>query len=513
MSLTVTTEPMENRQIALTIVVDQARVDQQLRKAARKLGSQYRIPGFRKGKAPYDILVQYLGVQNLYNEIIDDLGQAVYREALEEIEYEPYAQASLDDIALDPMTYKLLIPLEPEVELGNYRSVRVEEPEVEIDEEAVTERLDSYREQYAGWQDVERPSEYGDLMNIDVKSVIPAEGENEEIVVLDESDWDVTPDDENPMEPAGFDEALLGLKAGDDAEFELSWPADSQSIYAGKTAMFTVTVNSIQAYEKPELNDEFAQLVGPDYETLDDLMADIRSSLSEQAESDARNDYLEKALDALLEEATLNYPPVVVEDQLDAMLNDYEQRLRQFGIESLQGYFEQTGQDMEEYREGQREDAEKIAQRNLVISEILRSEFIFATDEDIEEKIAEFVGETSEDEEVQAQADALASMLRSGPGRPMLETQILQEKALDRILEIVRGEDLPSVEELEAAKIAAAAQAEEAEEADDAEAIEEEAEAVEAELEGAAAAEAGGEESSVEADDEGEEAEAFEEED
>ncbi len=495
MSLTVTTEPMENRQIALTIVVDQARVDQQLRKAARKLGSQYRIPGFRKGKAPYDIIVQYLGVQNIYNEIIDDLGQDVYREALEEIEYEPYAQASLDDIALDPMTYKLLIPLEPEVELGNYRSVRVDEPEVEIEEEAVTERLDSYREQYAGWQDVERPSEYGDLMNIDVKSVIPADGDNEEVVVLDESDWDVTPDDENPMEPAGFDEALLGLKAGDDAEFELSWPADSQSIYAGKTARFTVTVNSIQAYEKPALSDEFAQLVGPDYETLDDLMADIRSSLSEQAESDARNNYLEKALDALLEEATLNYPPVVVEDQLDAMMNDYEQRLRQFGIESLQGYFEQTGQDMEEYRESQREDAEKIAQRNLVISEILQSEFVFATDEDIEEKIAEFVGEASEDEEAQAQADALASMLRSGPGRPMLETQILQEKALDRILEIVRGEELPSVEELEAAKLAAAAEAEEAaqseeaaegdeaQEVEEAQDVEEDAVTVEAELE------------------------------
>jgi trigger factor len=459
MSLTVTTEPMDNRQMALTIEVDQARVDQQLRKAARSLGKQYRIPGFRKGKAPYHIISQYLGVQTLYNEIIDDLGQAVYREALEEVDFEPYAQASLEDIALDPMTYKLLVPLEPEVDLGDYRSVRVEEPPVEVNEEDVTERLESYREQYAGWQDVDRPSQYGDLMNIDVKSVIPADGESEEIVVLDESDWDVTPDEENPMEPAGFDEALLELKTGDDAEFELSWPEDSQSIYAGKTARFNVTVNSIQAYEKPELDDEFAQLVGPDYETLDDLLSDIRDSLKEQAEQEARNDYLEKALDALLEEASLNYPPVVVEDQLDAMMNDYEQRLRQFGIESLRGYFEQTGQDLEEYRENQREDAEKIAQRNLVISEILRAEHIFATDEDFEEKIAEFVGESSEDEETQAQAAALAEMLRNGPGRPMLETQILQEKTLDRVLAIVRGEELPSVEELAALKEEAEAEA------------------------------------------------------
>src|SRR5262249_38456718 len=153
------------------------------------------------------------------------------------------ATATLEDFQLEPMTYKLLVPLDPEVQLGDYRSLRVPQDEVTINEADVDTRLESYREQQAGWQEVSRPSQYGDMMNIDVRSVIiPAKGDpaSEETVVLDETDWDVTPDQENPMEPPGFDEALLGLEPGAEKDFVLSWPADSQSVYAGQSAKFHV---------------------------------------------------------------------------------------------------------------------------------------------------------------------------------------------------------------------------------------------------------------------------------
>jgi len=275
MSLKVTTEPRENRQLALTVEVDQERVDKELRKAARKAAQQYRIHGFRQGKAPYNIVVQQIGLPNLYREFVDDLAEEMYKAAIEQESIQPYAQAALEDMKLEPLTYTLLVPLEPEVELGDYRSLRVEEEAPQVDEAAVNERLEAYREQNSAWSEVTRPSAYGDTMNIDVKSVIvPEEGADpnaEETVVLNETDWDVTPDQENPMEPPGFDQALLGLTAGEEKEFDLSWPDDSQSVYAGKTAHFHVKVNSIKAYEKPELNDAFAQLVGPDFETIEDL--------------------------------------------------------------------------------------------------------------------------------------------------------------------------------------------------------------------------------------------------
>src|SRR5690606_18691132 len=137
MSFTVTTEPRENRQLAVTIEVGQERVEKELRKAAAKVANQYKVPGFRKGKAPYHIIVQQFGLANLYGEFIDDLGQVLFREAIEREEIEPYAQSSLEDIQLEPLTYKLIVPLEPEIKLADYRALRVEADETEIDESQV----------------------------------------------------------------------------------------------------------------------------------------------------------------------------------------------------------------------------------------------------------------------------------------------------------------------------------------------------------------------------------------
>src|SRR5690606_11562316 len=197
MSLRISTEPMEDRQMALRVEVDQARVEEELRKAARKVAGQYRIPGFRQGKAPYSVIVQQIGLPALFNEFLEPLGQEVYTKALEETQLEPYAIASLDVDGLDPLTYKFVVPLEPEIDLGDYRSLRVEEPEVEVDEADVEARLKEYQEQYADWGEVDRPAEYGDLLTLDVRSVLIDEEGNvgdEPTVVLDETDWDVTLD-------------------------------------------------------------------------------------------------------------------------------------------------------------------------------------------------------------------------------------------------------------------------------------------------------------------------------
>jgi trigger factor len=445
MALKVTTEPRENRQLGMTIEVDPERVQKELRKAAQKAANDYRIPGFRKGKAPYNIIVQTVGLPTLYSQFMDELGQELYQKAIEQEGIQPYAIASLEDVSLEPMTYKLLIPLDPEVDLGDYRSLRVEEDPVEVSDEDVEAQLNRYLDQHAGWQSVTRPSQYGDMMNIDVRSVIIPEGEEaagEETVVLDETDWDVTPDQENPMEPPGFDEALLGLTAGAEKDFELSWPADSQSVYAGKRARFHVKVNKIQAYEKPELNDDFAKLVGPDFETLDALKANIRETLSEQRKSGADAQYAEKVLTALVEQSKLNYPPVVIEDQLDSMINEFERQLRQLGIDSLENYLQRTGGGtMEEYRERLRPEAKRLGEQNLVLSEVIRVEKLRISDEEIEARIQEMMGgEENQDDE---SARSMAEVLRSGAGRTILESQLLREKAMDLLLAIARGEEVP----------------------------------------------------------------------
>lgn len=436
MSLQITKEERENRELLLTVQVDQERVDQELRKAARKIAGNYRIPGFRKGKAPYHVIVQQVGLPALYNEFIEKLGEEVYKDALAQENLEPYARASLEDVSLEPLTYKLVMPLDPEIDLGDYLALRGEESAVQVNEDDVEARLEQYRTQHADWRTVERPSQYGDRMNINVRSVIAPSAEGEaETVVLDETEWEVTPDQENPMDPPGFDEALVGMTPGEEKEVDLSWPADGQSIHAGKTAHFTVKVNSIQAHEKPELNDEFAQLIGPDYATVDDLKASIRESLQTQAKAQAENEYLEKVLDTLLAQSKLNYPPVVIEDQIDTMVNDIENQLRRFGIEDIDVYFRQTGQTREQLRESLRADAVKQAERNLLISELLRVEGITVSADELTDRAAAIA--TSGDPETGQQ---LAFFMQSEAGRAILESQLLREKTIERLLVIARGQ-------------------------------------------------------------------------
>ncbi|MBK8050649.1 MAG: trigger factor [Anaerolineales bacterium] len=445
MSFTVNTEPRDDRQLAVIIEVSSDRVERELRKAASKVARNYRFPGFRPGKAPYHIVVQQFGLANLYNEFVEDLGQEVFEQALKQEQIQPYGQAALEDIQLEPRTYKLVVPLEPEIELGDYRSLRLEEIKPAVDEDEVTRRVEALRDEYAGWQDVERPSDYGDMLTIDVKSVIaPAEAGGEETVVLNETDWDVTPDQENPMEPPGFDQELVGLKAGDEKTFVLSWPVDGQSIYAGKAATFNVKVKGVQAYEKPALNDDFAKLVSSDVETIDELTNDIRESIEANEKSRVQDEFITQALDAVVDMSTLNYPPIVIEDQLDSMLADTEQRLRQMGIDSLETFLRQSNQELPAYREMLRPAAIKIARRNLVISELVKSEQLKVTQEEVEARIRLLVG-LDGDGEPDANAEAMAEMLRHGSGLTMMISQILTQKTLERLLAIVRGEEVPAL--------------------------------------------------------------------
>ncbi len=444
MALKVTTEPRENRQLAMSIEVPQERVDKELRKAAAKAAGQYRVPGFRKGKAPFHIVVQQVGLANLYSEFVDDHGQEMYKQAIDQENIQPYAIASLEDIQFEPLTFKLLVPLEPEVKLGDYRSLRMAEPQVEVDEELVNQQLERVREQFASWQAVERPSQFGDMMTIDVRSVI-VEEDGSETVVLEENDWDVTPDQEHPMDPPGFDAALIDLSPGDEKEFSLSWPEDSRSIHAGKSAAFKVTIKGIQSYEKAEINDDLAKLVGPDFQTVEDLTNNIRQTLARTEEERSKGDHIDQVLDAIVEMSKLDYPPVLIEDQLDSMMQEFERRLRMFGIESIDKYFEQTNQDKNEYRESMREEASKLALRNLVLSELLKVEQMKVTDEDIEERVEAMINEAGQGDQDQVQA--MANMLRSPGGHSVMASQILRDKTIERLLAIVHGEDVPELTE------------------------------------------------------------------
>ena len=446
MSITITREEKENRQLGLIIEVDDARFQQEMQKAARKVANQYKIPGFRKGKAPYNIILRQFGVGALVEEFVDDLGQEMYKAAIEQEGIEPYGIGSMNDIEMDPLRYHVTVPLTPEVKLGDYRSLRVEETPAELDEAEVQARIDQILERESGYSDVERPSEYGDLMNVDVRAVVlDAEGNETETVVMDETDWDITPDEKNPMEPAGFDAALLGMVPGDEKTFEIEWPEASPSMYAGEKARFQVVLHSNQAYVKPELTDELAQSVGPDFETAADLIARIRENLQAELANSAEDAFLSSILAQLVEISEVDYPPAAVEMQLDQMMQTTDYRFRQMGIQGLDAFLEMTKQTAEEYRATQREEAEKVLRQNLVLSQIAVAERVTATDAEIEVQVGEMFGALDDDateEQIEAR-QRLVEMMKTGASRLSILDRIVTDKTFELVKAIARGEEIP----------------------------------------------------------------------
>ncbi len=458
MSLKVSTEPKENRQLTMNIEVDQERVEKELKKAARKLAGQVRIPGFRKGKAPYNVILRQVGIGALYEEFVDELGQEVYREAIEQENIDPYATASLDNIDLEPLRYTLTIPLTPEIKLGDYRSLRVEQPTFAVDEETVQSRLKELLERQSGYEAVSRPSQYGDLISIDVRAVVLDDAGNEtDTVVMDEQDWDVTPDQENPMEPAGFDEQLVGMNAGEDKTFEITWPEDSPSMYAGKKVRFTLAVHKIQTYQQPELTDELAQSMG-EYETADALVESIRASLREEQEDEANDAYLEKVLGELVAMSELDYPPAAIELQIDQMLRNTDMQMRQMGLQGISQYLQLVGRSPAEYRASQRESAERMLRNGLAIAEVASAEKLSVSEAEFAERLGSMFGALPEDatDEQKQQRQELLEMMQSEGNRGPLEDQIMTEKSIERILAIARGEEIPALAEEPAADTTAA---------------------------------------------------------
>lgn len=392
MALKVTVEEQEDRHLLMTIEPDQETVDRELRKAARRVAQQVRIPGFRRGKIPYQVLVQYVGMEALVDEFAGDLGNALYPQALEEAGIKPFAMGVMQDMQVDPLRYTVLVPLPPEVKLGDYRQfLRVEEPEVVISDEQVQAAIDDMLDKFAEYRDIDQPSEYGDLITLDVRAVVlDEEGNETDVVVLDEKDWDVTPDTAYPMEPAGLDEAIVGMSAGEEKQFDIHWAEDSDSMYAGKDVRFSVTVHAIQRYMRPELTDEFVVELG-EYESVADLYENMRTALASEAEETRESENLDKILDALIELSEIRYPPEAVEMEIDFLLHRNERQFIQMGLKGLDQFLELTKQDLESYRENLRPIAEKQLRQQLALEELIKAESITATDEEVREQISAIV--------------------------------------------------------------------------------------------------------------------------
>jgi trigger factor len=423
--LIVTTAPRDDHQLDLTIELGPERTEQALQRAARLVSRKAKIPGFRPGKAPFATIVRMYGKPALLGEIADDLGQEVYTEVLDQQQIEPYGQAALEDVELDPaIKFKLVVPLRPTVDIGDYSDLRVEAPAVEVGDADVDALLEQARNARASHEVVDRPAELGDLVKVDIVGTV------DENTIMDNQDWELTLRGESGWLP-GFDEAFVGLKAGDEKEFDIAYPEDSLSKYKGQTAHFKVNVKEVRSKIMPELDDEFAQSLG-EYPTLAEYREKKLAEIKEQRETEAQNKLTDDAVEALIERATLAYPPGAVRDTIHDMLHDMEQRMRNIGY-TLEDSLRLQGKTVEQYEKELEPVAERRVKAQLVLSELSRREGIEVTDEEVEAELDRMASQAEKEETQTAIRDAFGT----DQGRSIIRQDLRTSKTLEHMRALV----------------------------------------------------------------------------
>lgn len=425
--LIITSSPRSDHQLDLTIELGPERTQQALQRAVRLVSKKARIPGFRPGKAPAAHVLRIFGREAVLSEIMDDLGPEVIAEALEEGKYDLYSQPHVEEVKLDPIQIKLVLPLRPTVELGDYSDIRVEAPEVTVSDADVDAALEQERQARMTLQAVDRPAQLGDTVLVDIKGMV---GED---VIVDNQDWELILRGESGWLP-GFDEAFVGLAAGDHKEFTLRYPEDSASRYRGQEASFSVTVKAVKAKALPEVNDDFARSLG-DYADLADYRAKKLEEIRQTREAEAERKLTEAAIEALIARATLAYPPAAVDDVVEEMENDLKDRLYDIGYD-LPDYLRLQGKTLESFRAELRPVAEKRLKGRLVLAELARREGIVVSADDEEAQRDTMLGAIQDSEE----RESLGGLLDSEPGRQFLRQDILTEKTLARLRAIVTGQ-------------------------------------------------------------------------
>lgn len=432
--LQITQQTLEDQQVLLTIEVPQPRVEQALRAAAQRLGKQYRFPGFRPGKAPYNVIVQRIGREALLEEAAEALRNEVYSEAVESAGITPYAPGNLRDLSFDPLTYHIGVPLPPKVELGDYRSIRIA-GEV-VDEEAVEGRVQEQLESMAGqqttWEAVDRPIEYDDMVTLRLKLTVDGE------VVLEDDDWDFSPDTKEYTMAPEFDAAFIGMKVGESKTFSAAFPDDSDSVWKGQEGLFDVEVKGVKGKALPVLDDEFARKVS-EFQTLDELKQSIRDHLMEHAREDAESAYTAKVLDAAIEQAQLVYAPAAIDRAVNVLANEQESLYHAYGFKDMAEVLRLQGRTVEQFLEDLRPDAEKRLRLELVLDAVATSEELPVSDYEVDQYLGEgFAADP-------AGLERMQNLLATDPSlRDYMAGKVSQRKARRLLIAIAKGEDVPA---------------------------------------------------------------------
>ncbi|GAB4424699.1 MAG: trigger factor [Anaerolineales bacterium] len=453
---------LEDHQAQLTVEVEADVFQGFKRRAARQIAKRGKIPGFRPGKAPYDVIVRNYGEAAIIEQAVDMLVDDIYPKVLEEAEIKPAAAGSLENIEeLDPPKLVFKVPLAPEVDLGNYRAVRLPYKWKKPGKKELEKSLDELRQMYATTETVDRAVEVGDFVMLDVKGepAKPKADEEDRRAALSREGFAVrvkedSHPDEWPFE--GFSKELIGLKPEESKTIKHKFPKDhTDESLAGETVNYTVTVKNVRSMTLPELDDDFAKMIGQ-FETLDELKEAVQKDLEARSEAEYDDEYFVELIDKIKEKATLKYPPQIVEHEAEHVLEDLSNRLSQQGLD-LETYFKIQNTTQEKFLEEEaRPVAIKRLERSLIMDEIARREEIELDQEDLQNEYGQALTE------LQQQGFDLSQVKGGKRGQQQVAeavamqsaSRVITRRTLERLKAIATGE---LAKQEKAAKEAAAA--------------------------------------------------------
>jgi len=421
----VTAERTDDCQAVVRIEVDQQRLEDYLERAYRRLVKRTDVPGFRRGKAPRPMLERYIGRHRLLHEALDLLVPDVVQEALREQGIAPYDRPLVEVVQEEPPVIQATVPLAPEVDLGDYRSLRLPKDEVSVDPAEVDALLEELRHRYALRQPVDRPAQWGDIVRLDVR------GEAEGRPVVQEEDVEVQLQEGQELLVPGLAEAVIGMRKGEEKTVALALPPDwPRRALAGRQATFTIRVHEVKEEVLPELDDDFARQVGEGFPDLQALRRRLEEDVRQRKEAEALSRRREQAVDALVEAAPcIRFPPVLLEEEMDRLLREEARALGR----DVDRYIQEMRRSPAERRQELEERAKRRLRRSLALARLAELEGIEVSEEEIEEEIERLLADP--------QTAHLRPALQSPQIKESIRRSLLTRKTIDRLLAIVGSQD------------------------------------------------------------------------
>ena len=416
-------EKTENKnEVKLEFTIEAKKFDEAIMKVYQKSARYFNIPGFRKGKAPFNIVERMYGDEIFYEDAFNELVPSIYEKEIEDNKIEAVSKPEINIVKMkkgEDLVFTALVQTKPEVKLGKYKGIELKKVEYPVTDEDVEHELAHVQEHNARIITVEdRPVQDKDIAVIDFQGFVDGkafEGGNAEKHELEIGSKTFIP---------GFEDQVIGMKVGEEKDINVKFPEDYFSKdLAGKDATFKVKLHEIKEKQLPALDDEFAKDVS-EFDTLKDYKTSIKEKKQAQNDDKAKHETENLAIEAVSNETKIDIPSGMIETEIDAMIRDLEQQLSYQGI-NLDQYLKIMNKTRKEIEENYKEQAEKNVKSRLILEAIIKEEKIESTDEEINAKIKEMATNYGRKEEELSKNEAL---------KEYIANTIKSEKAIELII-------------------------------------------------------------------------------